>query len=81
MTTKKRKAIMACAMALMDAYDDWLDAEYEDEYNDAKKEYDWRLRHLSDLTGISQYILASALGKQDGYTYNLDWLRNLGVEI
>lgn len=81
MTIKKRKAIMACAMNLMDAYDNWLDAEYEDEYNDARKEYNWRLRYLSELTGISQYALASALGNQDGVTYNLDWLRALGVEI
>ena len=81
MTTKKRKAITACAMHLMYAYDDWLDAEDEEEYKDAKQEYDWRLRHLSVLTGISQSILASALGTRDGYTYNLDWLRDLGVEI
>lgn len=81
MTTKKRKAIIACAMNLMYSYDDWLDAEYEDECNDAKREYDWRLHYLSELTGISQYILASALGKRDGYTYDLEWLRDLGVEI
>ena len=81
MTTKKREAIVACAMRLMDAYDNWLDVEYEDEYNDARKEYNWRLRYLSELTGISQFTLASALENQDGVTYNLDWLRNLGVEV
>ena len=69
------------AMQLMDAYDNWLDAEYEEEYDDARKEYNRSLLRLSKLTGVSQYTLASALGNQDGCTYNLDWLRALGVEI
>ncbi len=81
MTTKKRKAIMACAMNLMDAYDDLANAEGEEEYNDATQEYNWRLSYLSDLTGLTRLFIESELHKRDECTYNLDWLRTLGVEI
>ena len=79
--TKKQKAIRACAMHLMYAYDDLMDVDSEEEYKDAKQEYNWRLSYLSDLTGIARFFLESALGKRDGYTYDLDWLRNLGVDV
>lgn len=79
--TRKQKAIRVCAMNLMDAYDDLMDAEDEEEYEDAKREYNWRLSHLSDLTGITRFFLESAFGNSYDCTYNLDWLRNLGVEI
>lgn len=81
MTTKKRKAIMACAMDLMDAYDEWLDAEYLEEQEEAQEKYDRFLERLSKYTGKDEYDIASALGNYDGVTYNLDWLRALGVEI
>ncbi len=81
MTTKKREAIMACAMDLMDAYDNWLDADYMEELEEAVEKYNICLKQLSRYTGKDKHAIASALGNQNGVTYNLDWLRNLGVEI
>ena len=79
--TSKREKIMACAMDLMDAYDEWQDADYMEEQEEAAEKYSICLKQLSRYTGKDKRTIASALGNQNGVTYNLDWLRALGVDI
>lgn len=79
--TSKREKIMACAMDLMDAYDEWQDADYMEEQEEAAEKYNICLKQLSRYTGKDKHAIASALGNQNGVTYNLDWLRGLGVDV
>ena len=81
MTTKKRKAITACAMHLMDAYDGWQNAEWEEEYYNYGAEYGAYLDRLSSYAGIKKESIENALCKHCDEKHNLDWLRDLGVEI
>lgn len=79
--TDKQRRIRIWAMGLIDAYDRWQDAEYKEELDEAKSEYKRCLNNLSYNTGMDKESLERALGNQDHVTYNLDWLRALGVEI
>lgn len=80
MSNRKVKVILT-AMDLMDAYDEWQDADYMEEQEEAAEKYNICLKQLSRYTGKDEHTIASALGNQNGVTYNLDWLRALGVDV
>lgn len=80
--TKKREKIKVCAMDLMDAYDRCLNAASQKDYDDRLEKFNLCLCRLSVYTGVIKATLATALIKQpSSASYNLDWLRALGVEI
>lgn len=78
--TKEQSRIRACAMYLMDAYDDFLNAKDENEYDYFGNRYAEALERLSTITGVERSVLESALENHEGCNYNLDWFRNLGFE-
>lgn len=75
------KHVRAWAYRLMDDIDAYEEAEDADERVDALRSMKGCLRSLSRLTGADRDELSTAACGSTGCTYNLDWLRKLGVEI
>lgn len=75
------KRVRGWAYRLMDDIDAYEEAEDMDERADALRSMKGCLRSLSRLTGMDKDTLETSAYGSTGYTYNLDWLRKLGVRL
>lgn len=75
------KRVRGWAYRLMDDIDAYEEAEDVNERADAERSMKGCLKSLSRLTGVAKDNLEAAACGNIGYTYNLDWLRRLGVKL
>ena len=79
--TKRQEKIARYAVQLMDANDGWQNAKCEEEYYNYGAQYGACLDRISSYAGIKKESIENALCKHCGEKHNLDWLRDLGVDV